>query len=547
MIEVINNLTLIFIVASITLMLFDRINHPSIPAYIFSGILIGPIAEYFFGPLVSQDNILVLAQIGIAFLVFILGTSLETGKIHNLIKGNISLTVIKTALLGLPVFLIAYIYGFDVFNSIYLALAASLSSSLISIEILDTKVKNIIYHRLTNSINLIQDIIAIFIFIIVASEPLSAPVIGMNVVIGMTILALGFLGKTFIPLLIEYLGKSREMYILISASTLLIFGALSELTGLTIVVGAFAGGIALSKKPYNQEVVHTIGSMKDFFTAIFFVSLGALLVLPSIEVIVLSSVLMLVIIFIKPLSGIYTLQTNGYDKRTSYMTALNLDQVSEYVLVIAIQAFIANKIAPEVFQAIILAATVTMITSSYTSRHSEKIYKFIENHKWLDIIQKEFVDKNFSEKSEDHFIVGGYDIQGKEITETLEKEGEDVIVIENNPQKVMEARTDGVKYIYGDMMVDDVWEKSFFRDAKMIISTVPLEKISDKVIDLETEADKIIRAKTMDQVKKYIDQCLYVIYPHFLSTKKLIEHLKGSLESEEYRKRLKKITREEID
>ncbi len=546
MIEVINNLTLIFVTASITLLLFDRIDHPSIPSYILAGIIVGPLVELITGvSLISQENILVLAQIGIAFLVFILGTDMETSKFQRLVKGNISLTILKTGLIGLPVFLIAYFTFFDIFNSIYIALAASLSSSLISIELLDSKVRNIIHHRLTYSINLIQDLLAISIFIIIASEPLSLPIVGMNLIIGVTIMLVALTMKKLIPLLIEYLGKTREMYILISASTLLVFSVFSEVLGLTIVVGAFAAGLALSKKPYNQEVVQTIGSLKDFFSAIFFVSLGALVVLPTKNVLILSLVLTAIIVFVKPLIGAYFLQ-KSFDKRTSYMTSLNLDQVSEYVLIIAIQAFIANTIVPVVFQAIILTATVTMITSSYTSRHSEKIYDFMKKHKWLKVAEKDFVDKNFSEKIKGHFIIGGYDIQGKEITKMLRREGQKVVVIENNPEKILDAQTNGLSYIYGDMMVEDVWESAYFKDAKMIISTVPLEKVSEKVLELDTDADKIIRAKNMIQVKKYIEKCIYVIYPHFLATKKLIEHLRGSLESEDYRKRLRDITRREI-
>lgn len=546
MIEVINNLTLIFIISSITLLLFDRIDHPSIPSYILAGIIVGPLGQFITGKsLISQENILVLAQIGIAFLVFILGTDMETSNLQKYVKGNISLTIFKTSLIGIPVFLISYLFFFDLFNSIYITLAATLCSSLISIELLDSKVRNIIHHRLTYSINFIQDLLAISVFIIIASDPVSLPIVGMNLVIGVAIMLIALTIKKLIPLLIEHMGKTREMYILISASILLVFSALSEILGLTIVVGAFAAGLALSKKPYNQEVVQTIGSLKDFFSAIFFVSLGALVVLPNKNVLILSLILTAVIVFVKPLIGAYLLQRN-FDKRTSYMTSLNLDQVSEYVLIIAIQAFIANTILPDVFQAIILTATITMITSSYTSRHSEKIYDFMKEHKWLKVTEKDFVDKNFNEEISDHFIIGGYDIQGKEISDMLRKQGQKVIVIDNNPEKINDAQSNGLNYIYGDMMVEDVWENAYFRDAKMIISTVPLEKISDNVLDLKTDADKIIRAKNMKQVRKYIEKCIYVIYPHFLATKKLIEHLRGSLESEDYRKRLRDITRREI-
>ena len=537
--DMITSLTLIFITASIVLFFFDRKNQPSIPAYIIAGILTGF--------MVNQQNILTLSQVGIAFLVFVFGASLEIRKIHNLLRSNIKITIIQTAAIGAFVYLVAWIIGFNTLNSAYLSIAAALSSSIVGTELLDGKDSKLVHKRLCSSINLVQDVLAVFFFLFLTTPSGGASIITMNIVLGITLVLIGIVVKNLLPLLIESVERSREMYILISISTLLVFVAIAQFFGLSIVIGAFAAGLALSKNPYNQEVIQTVGSLKDFFAAIFFVSLGALLTVPGIEVVMLSLLMISIVSLVKPVFSIYSIQQNGYNKRTAYMTSLNLDQISEFSLMMAIEAFAVQNISNTVFQTIILTATVTMIISSYTSRYSEEIYSFMDRYRMFSIVEKDFEDKELPENLENHYIIGGYDVQGKELVRALEEMGEQVVAIDNNPEKIEEARADGVNFIYGDMMVDSIWEEANYRDAKMIISTVPVALISEKIIELNTDSDMIVRAHNFADVNRFLDRCLYVIYPHHLSSKRLIEHLKGSLESEEYRKRLRKISRREID
>ena len=540
MIEIINSLTIIFFVASVMLLLFKKINQPTLPAYIFTGILTSRF--------VSSNDMLVLAQIGIAFLVFMLGMSLGDNRIKKMVKENLSLSLLTSVLIAVPSYLVSYfILNLGFYNSVYIGVAASLSSSLIGTEFINEKVGKIIHQQLTKSVNLVQDISAILLFIIISSEPFNIQVISLNVLTGVLVLIAAFRLKNLLPSFIEFVGKTREIYLLISASVLLLFASVTELAGITIVVGAFAAGIGLSKKPYNQEALQTMESLKDFFTAIFFISLGSLLTIPNFNAILLTVMLMVTVMVVKPALTVYFLQKRGYDSRTAYLTSLNLDQISEYALIIVIQAYLLGNIAPEVFNAVIISATVTMVGSSYTSRYADTIYRFIKKHRIIEITDKEFVEERIPEKLKDHFIIGGYDIQGKKIARHFLEEEIPFIVIENNPERVIEAKEDGVFYIHGDMSVSNVWEQASYKDAKLIISTVPLENISDKVLSLDTDADKVVRAKTMEHVEKYLDKCLYVIYPHFLATKQLLEHLKGSLESDSYRNRLEKLTRKELE
>ncbi len=538
MIDVIIALTVIFVAASIVLFLFNRFKHPTIPAYLIAGILISP--------LVAEAEILSLAEIGIAFLVFIFGSSLRLKKTTKIIESTAILTITQVAIIGSIVYAYAYIIGFGPLNSLYLAVAASLSSSLVGMELIQGKKIKLAYKRLCNSINLTQDLIAILIFIVLASYPLTRQGIISNIQIGGLIILLGFILRPVAPYILETIRRSQEAAMLVALSTLLIFTSVSQYYGLSIVIGAFAAGITLSKPPYDQEIMETFESLKDFFSAIFFVSLGALVVMPSLFTITTAIGLVLVITILKPLFTILLMESQGYSKGTSLMTAMNLDQMSEFALILAIHARIAGQINPVVFQSIILAAIATMIASSYTSRHVWRIYDKIKDNWLLNLPGTEFVESNVPKEISNHFIIGGYDTQGKKLAQFLKKRDQEVIVIDNDPERVLEAREDGMNYIHGDLMLKEIWEEANYKVAQMIISTAPVRKVTEPIIDLDTEAYKIVRAKYPEEAKEYMEDVLYVIVPRYLSTERLIEHLKGCLGSEAYRERLRKISRKEL-
>ncbi|MFW5902333.1 MAG: cation:proton antiporter [archaeon] len=538
MIEIVTSLAVIFIVASIVLFIFNRLNHPTIPAYLIAGIIISPF--------VKESGILSLAEIGIAFLVFIFGVSLKLEKTERIVKNTALITVAQVTIIGLLVYLYSYIIGLGTLNSLYLAVAASLSSSLVGMELIEGKKIKLAYKRLCNSINLTQDIIAIFIFLILASYPLIKSNIISNVQIGVIILAAGFLVRFLTPYVLEFIKKSQEATMLIGLSVLLIFTTISQHFEISIIIGSFAAGVALSKPPYDQEILETFESLKDFFSAIFFVSLGALIIIPGTITLITALALVFVIVIAKPLFTILILESKGYSKGTSLMTAMNLDQMSEFALILAIHARISNQIEPMVFQAIILAAIITMISSSYTSQHVWKIYDKLKDFWLLNLPGTKFVESKVPEDISSHFIVAGYDIQGTRISKFLKERDQKVVIIDNDPERILEAKEEGMNYIHGDLMIQETWEEARYKKAQMIISTVPLNNITEKIISLDTEAYKIVRAKYLEEARKYIDNVLYVIVPKYLSCTRLIENLKGCLGSEKYRKRLRKISKEEL-
>ncbi|MFB6294526.1 MAG: NAD-binding protein, partial [Candidatus Nanohaloarchaea archaeon] len=228
-----------------------------------------------------------------------------------------------------------------------------------------------------------------------------------------------------------------------------------------------------------------------------------------------------------------------------YLTALQLDQTSEFTLILTIQLFLAGAIGADVFHGIVLAAAATMVTSSYTSRHGDWIYDFLDAKGLIDPIGG-IIDHEVDPAVEDHSIIAGFDVQGKQLAEFLEQEERRFVVIDNDPDRIIEARGEGYQYVFGDVMADTVWETAQVDDADLIISTIPFPSVSDRILSLEADADIILRSEEQAVAADLADECLYVINSDVLATQRIIGHIQNCLESDEYREQLREESMEEL-
>lgn len=532
--EILTLLTAVFVTSSILIFILDRYSHPYLPAYIGAGLIVG----YFIEP----TNFYSIAEIGIAFLVFIFGLKLEPERLKSVAKESQAMTTVQVTVVGLFTYITSLIIGLNVIDAIYVSIAASLSSSLIGMQLVNKEIEiELLHGKLAESTQLIQDLIAITAVITLNSFYSNSNNILTHALLGLGLLiTAGLIRRYVFSWIAEGIDEDRELMVLTSLSFLTGFIALAQYFQLSTVVGAFAAGIAISKFPYNIEVVDTMEPLKDFFSVLFFVSIGALMVFPNFKTIMIAAVLLFFSQIVKPAVAVTVLIGQGYDKRTAHLTGANIDQISEFALIIAIQAFISGLISQDAFQGIILAASSSFMISSYTSRHGEKIHEKLKDFELFPPSNKKIEEKSSVEGLKDHVILVGYDTQGKLVAEALKDEDEEFIIIENNPDKINEAQENEDNYVFGDAMDDSTWEKASYKDSTMIISTVPLEKTSERIIDLETDADKIIRTDSMWEASEYVNDTAYVEVPDLLASERLADHIHGVLEEENYREELRR-------
>lgn len=534
--ELITTLTILFGITSIMLGLAKRFNQPVIPTYITAGVITGLF--------IDESQILEMAQIGIAFLVFVFGLKFDPERLKSVAKESQTATTMQVAVIGLFSYMTAVVLGFGNMDAIYFSIAASLSSSLIGLDLIEKEVQlDLIHGRLAESIHLIQDIIALVMAAILINSTITTSSIITSLGYGAGLVLFALIARKWIyPVVIEQAEGSTEIVMLTGLTLLVGYALVAQQLGVSIIVGSFAAGLTAAKFPYNSEMIDTLGSVKDFFSIIFFTALGALLSFPSFEVAVTSFVLVVFTNLIKPGVTVVPLLQQGYDSRTAYLTSFSIDQVSEFALIIAIQGYTIGRISGLMFESIILAATATMIISSYTSRHKDFLYERLSALQVLDSTDRKVQEKEKIEDGiESHIVIVGYDIQGKNIVDHLNDIDQSYIVIENNPERILELQKRDENYIYGDVMHERVWEKAKIDEAQLIVSTVPLIQISRKILDLETDTEKLLRAETIEEAAKLMEQgAYYVSVEDNLSSEVITEHVIGVTKDPEYREELRR-------
>jgi CPA2 family monovalent cation:H+ antiporter-2 len=162
-------------------------------------------------------------------------------------------------------------------------------------------------------------------------------------------------------------------------------------------------------------------------------------------------------------------------------------------------------------------------------------YNIIESNRDL------LPETNIQKSLQDHIIIVGYGTQGKRIAEQLKEIDTDFLVIENDPAKISELREKEEPFIYGNVLDDKTWEKSQYQKAGLILSTVPSSIVSNKILKLETDADKILRAKKPIEAERLLHRgALYVIIPEILSAELLKEHILGVSNERNYIEELRR-------
>ena len=245
--ETLEILTLIFISSSILLLFLKRFSHPPMLAYILTGILISP--------LIPQEEIILLSEIGIAFLVFIFGVKLDPERLKSVARESQFSTTVEVVVIGGLAMSFGFLIGLSAMESLYLSIFAALSSSLVGLELIEDELQlDLIHGRLAESIQLIQDVVAIAAIVAFTSVTGGSNLLQHSTsAIFLLLSAIGIRNYLF-DWLASLIDESRELLMISSVALLAGFIGVSQGLGLNMVVGSFAAGLSVAKFPHNIEI-----------------------------------------------------------------------------------------------------------------------------------------------------------------------------------------------------------------------------------------------------------------------------------------------------
>jgi CPA2 family monovalent cation:H+ antiporter-2 len=497
-IPLLQDIVIIFSLSVFVIWAFQKIKIPPIIGFLITGILIGPdgvVSDIFSLKIIenSSHEIDYLAEIGVILLLFTIGIEFS---IKNLLK------IKRTVLLGgslqvlLAVtfsYLVASSFGYGFGESIFMGFLVALSSTAIVLRIYQKMGDVSSLHGKTSlGILIFQDIIIVPMILftpILAGKSANIPF----AIVIMVVKAAGLIAFTIIssrwlvPKILHQIVKtgSHELFLL----TILVVGFsvawLTSALGLSLALGAFLAGLAISESEYSHQAFGNIIPFRDIFTAFFFVSVGML-----VDVSFIISNIFTVIIFTFAVISIKTFVSGlvtfilGFPFRTTVIVGLSLSQIGEFSFILAkigidngflIKVFSDVSINNYYYQLFLAVTTVTMALTPLIIASSPSLSRNIIK---LLPLPKKFINglnafQNVAVNSmNNHLVIIGMGRNGSNIAQAAKTTGIDYIAVDADPELVREKAAEGEPVFFGNAEYEPVLQHVIIEKAKAVVISV---------------------------------------------------------------------------
>lgn len=382
------DLALILTSAGVVTVIFKLLKQPLVLGYLVAGFLVGPHLHIF--PTVTDvSDVEVWSEIGIIFMMFGVGLEFSFKKLMSVgSKAFITAFVGIIGMIGVGT-LLGFVMGWGVMESIFLGGMLSMSSTAIIIKAFDDmNLKGESFASLTTVVLIIQDIVAVVMMVListVAASKNSAPgkEMLMSIIKLIFFLILWFVvGIYLIPTLLRNFKKYINDENLLIISIGLCFGMVivANNVGFSSALGAFVIGSILAETAESQRIEHLTESIKNLFSAIFFVSVGMMIdpqILLQYWKLILSLVVITLIVkaFVCSVSAVLA----GANLEDSIKSGFTLSQIGEFAFIIASVAVAQHVMPSYIYPVIIASSVITTFTTPYWIKLSTPVYNMLEN------------------------------------------------------------------------------------------------------------------------------------------------------------------------
>ncbi len=518
-------LAIVILVAAVLGSAAKLFRQPVILAYLATGIVIG-----YFGLFNFQDKEVfsIFSDLGIMFLLFLVGLEINYTSLRLVGKASVILglgQIVFTAALG---YLITAALGFPPLQAIYIAVALTFSSTIIIVKLLsDKRELHSLHGKMSVGLLLVQDLVAVLILIFLASVDTGGGGIWWNVILtvlkGIALFAfILFLGRKVFPPLFDRIARSQELLFLASVAWLFLLAAAIAKIGFSIEIAGLLAGLALANSSERFEISHKLRPLRDFFILIFFVILGTSLTLSNFNGLASPIILLSLFVLIgNPLIILVLMGIMGYRKRTSFLTGMNIAQISEFSLVLAAVGLKIGHITEGVVALITAVGIITIAFSSYFIMHGETIYRFFSRP--LSLFERKRTKETELSDGEEAkpIVLIGCGRTGESLALGLPRS--EILIVDFDPDVVKKLKMRGFSVLYGDSADDELFHRAHMKEAKLVISTSPdlddnLALLAQLSMPNDTRPKVIVRADTEENAKALYEHGTdYVLLPHFTS------------------------------
>lgn len=384
----ITDLAVMLLTAGVITIIFKKIKQPLIIGYILAGFLISPYFPLFFNAK-DIDAIDLWSEIGVIILMFHIGLEFNLHKLAKLGGTAIISALIKMSGVLLIGFILGTLLGLTPMNSLFLGVMLSISSTAIiqkSFEELHVSKKN--YAQLVMGTLIIEDIVAIFMMVILSTLSVSQNVEGGDLILSLALmlcylvvwLILGiYLLPGFLNRVIKYMND--EMLLVLSLGVCFGNVLIANMLGFSAELGAFLAGSLLAGTVHAERIEHISKGVKDMFSSIFFLSVG-MMVDPQAIVTYAPMIILIVVVAIitKLIFASLGMILSGQTLDTAIKSGFSLAPIGEFSFIIASLGVGLGVMEEYLYPIIVSAAVITTFMTPALIKNAGRVSSWLETH-----------------------------------------------------------------------------------------------------------------------------------------------------------------------
>lgn len=483
-------LTTLIVLAAVIGFCGVLLKQPMIVSFIAAGIVAGPSTLNI---VQSHEHIELLAELGIAVLLFLVGLKLDLKLIRTLGPVALATGLGQVAFTSAIGFTLGLALGLDTITALYVAVALTFSSTIIIVKLLsDKREVDSLHGRIAVGFLIVQDLV-----VVLAMMVLSA--LGIGAQDGQTTSALAQIGSVllyglgmliFVLVFIRYIAtrlvsriaRSQELLIIFAIGWATLLAAIGSQLGFSKELGGLLAGISLASTPFREAIVARLASLRDFLLLFFFIALGTQLDLSLLGAQLFPALLFSLFVLIgNPLIVMVIMGLMGYRKRTGFLAGLTVAQISEFSLIFMAMGLSLGHVTTDSLGLVTLVGLITIALSVYMITYSHSLYNKLERS--LCIFERklpfreEAIEKQPLSSKPYNVILFGLGRYGKAIAHYLQKEGFSLLAVDFNPDEVQRWREQGHTVMYGDASDPAFVNDLALKGVKWVISAMPQHDI----------------------------------------------------------------------
>ncbi|MDY6971619.1 MAG: cation:proton antiporter [Thermodesulfobacteriota bacterium] len=529
-IPLLKDIVVIFGLAIAVLFVCHRFRVPAVVGFLLTGMFVGP---YGFALVRAVHEVELLAEIGVVLLLFTIGIEFSFERLLRIKKSVLMGGSVQVFMTFLAALFFVMRFGHPFGEAVFIGFLVALSSTAIVLKLLQERAEVDSPHgRTALGILIFQDIAIVPMIFVTPLLAGATSNLGESILvllakgIGIVLLVMACT-KWVVPNLLHQIARTRSQEIFLLGVVVICLGVawLTSKAGLSLALGAFLAGLIISESEYSHRALGNILPFRDVFSSFFFVSIGMLLDIgflvrqPGTIALIALGVLLL-----KSIIACSATLLLGCPLRTSILVGLSLGQVGEFSFILSGSGVEYGLLAENTYQMFLAFSVLSMAATPFVITLAPRVADIIVG---LPLPKRVISglypvsDTRVATKN-DHLIIIGFGVNGRNVARAARLSGIPYAVIEMNPETVRNEQAQGEPIYYGDSTQEIVLQHANIKEARVVVTAIndagSTRRITEITRRLNPKVHLIVRSRYLQEMKSLYELGANEVIPEEFET-----------------------------